>query len=173
VENSLFASHEPADEERLHRALNAVTAGVQISVQRRGDEEAFAVLLVLLGAATVLVLGGTFAATGLAAADMRQDLDTMSAVGAPPRVRRLVVAAQAAYISGLGAVAGLVGGVVAGAAMLLARWGADRPWVLDAAEAVHIPWGFLAGLVVGLPLLAALVAGAFTRTWQARARRVG
>lgn len=173
AENLLYAVHEPADEARLYRALNAVTSGVQLYVQRSGDEEEFAVLLVLLGAATVLVLGGTFAATGLAAADMRQDLDTMSAVGAPPRVRRLVVAAQAAYISGLGAVAGLAGGAVAGAAMLQARWDADRPWVLDTAEAVHIPWGFLAGLVIGVPLLAALVAGAFTRTRPVRARRVG
>ncbi|TDD47775.1 FtsX-like permease family protein [Nonomuraea terrae] len=171
VERHLYAAHVPADEARLQRALNTVASGVNISVERRGDEDALTVLLVLLGAAMVLVLGGTFAATGLAAADMRQDLDTMSAVGAAPRVRRLVVAAQAAYLSGLGAAVGLAGGAVGGAALIRWNWETGiHPG--GHPQVVEIPWLFLAGLVVGLPLLAALVAGTFTRTRPARARRV-
>ncbi|PZG21625.1 ABC transporter permease [Nonomuraea aridisoli] len=180
VENRLYAAHVPADEARLFRAFNTVTPGVQVHVERRGDEGAFTVLLVLLGAAMVLVLGGTFAATGLAVADMRQDLDTMTAVGAAPRVRRLVVAAQAAYLSGLGALVGLAGGVVAGAALIRAGWNtfsivgpSSREIVeMSRPEIFEIPWLFLAGLVIGLPLLAAVVAGTFTRTRPVLARRV-
>ncbi|MGN9839028.1 hypothetical protein ACTMTI_12995 [Nonomuraea sp. H19] len=37
---------------------------------------------------------------------------------------------------------------------------------------IDIPWLFLAGVVIGLPLLAALVAGTFTRTRLTLARRV-
>lgn len=174
AERRLYAAGVTADRDSLWRALDAVSAGVYVDVERRWDEDTVPVLFLMLGAAMVLVLGGTFAATGLAAADMRQDLDTMSAVGAPPRVRRFVVAAQAAYISGLGAAVGLAGGTVAGAAMIRAgRNAGGLGWRPSEPEIFDIPWVFLAALVVGLPLLAALVAGAFTRTRQARTRRVG
>ena len=73
-------------------------------------------LWLLLGAALVLVLGGTLVATGLAAADMRPDLTTMAAVGAPPGTRRLVVAGQAGFIAGLGVLIGAVAGSVTGIA---------------------------------------------------------
>ncbi|MFI7703428.1 FtsX-like permease family protein [Nonomuraea sp. NPDC049480] len=158
------------------RVVGAETAFVHVEQGYEGDR--FFVLLILLGAALVLVLGGTFAATGLAAADMRQDLDTLSAVGGAPRVRRLVVAAQAAYISGLGAVVGLAAGAVSG---IVATWPLTtpagfrqpgEPLVTFGPATIDVPWLFLAGVVIGLPLLAALVAGAFTRTRLVPARRV-
>ncbi|TMS00735.1 FtsX-like permease family protein [Nonomuraea basaltis] len=177
AERVVYASHLPADEEGLRRDLRAVSEIASVDVERTYDEDLFVTLFVLLGAALVLVFGGTFAATGLAAADMRQDLDTMSAVGGPPRVRRLVVAAQAAYISGLGALVGVVGGAVSGIAL---TWPLTRMNDREPGEAfydpgpttISIPWLFMAGVAIGLPLLAALVAGAFTRTRLALARRV-
>jgi putative ABC transport system permease protein len=178
VERVLYAAHVPEDERRLTndlRVLGADTAYVR--VERGYDQDRFFVMLLLAGAAMVLVLGGTFAATGLAAADMRQDLDTMSAVGGPPRVRRLVVAAQAGFISGLGALVGLAGGVITGVAL---TWPLTRSGNRGPGEAffdlgpttIDVPWLFLAGVVIGLPLLAALVAGTFTRTRLVPARRV-
>ncbi|RVX44270.1 putative ABC transport system permease protein [Nonomuraea polychroma] len=177
AERLLYASYVPDDEERLDRDLSVVGGGVFVSVEKRFDDFLPTVLLMLLGAALVLVLGGTFAATGLAAADMRQDLDTMSAVGGAPVVRRLVVAAQAAYISGLGALTGLAGGLVSGVALTwpMTRTGYREPGAAffdPGPTTIDIPWWFLAGIVVGLPLLAALVAGAFTRTRLVLARRV-
>ncbi|MGP3956088.1 FtsX-like permease family protein [Nonomuraea sp. 3N208] len=177
AERVLYTSHVPADVERLERDLGVVGGGAFVDVEQRADESVAGMLLMLLGAAIVLVLGGTFAATGLAAADMRQDLDTMAAVGGAPLVRRLVVAGQAAYISGLGALAGLAGGAVSGIALTwpMTRTGNREPGAAfydPGPTTIDIPWVFLAGLVIGLPLLAALVTGAFTRTRLVLARRV-
>ena len=47
-------------------------------------------LLLLMAAAGLIALGAAGIATGLAAADRRADLSTLAAVGAPPRVRRLL-----------------------------------------------------------------------------------
>ncbi|MCK2212757.1 ABC transporter permease [Actinomadura sp. ATCC 31491] len=175
ADRALYAAYEPVDEDRLNRELNAVSGAVFTDVERPYDRDLTGYLLALLGAALVLVLGGTFAATGLAAADMRQDLDILSAVGGAPRVRRLVVAAQAACVSGLGALVGLAGGVPVGVALTspYARSYVTGGGVLlsHGESQVHVPWVFLAVVVAGLPLLAALVTGAVTRTRWAPARR--
>ncbi|MEV0230430.1 FtsX-like permease family protein [Nonomuraea sp. NPDC050786] len=172
VERVLYTSYVPDDDLGLNTEITILVGeGAFADVNKGYGEDRFMVLLVLLGAALVLVLGGTFAATGLAAADMRQDLDTLTAVGGPPRVRRLVVAAQAAYISGLGALVGLVGGTVSGIAL---TWPLTRSSmeVYAGPQVIAIPWLFLAAVVVGLPLLAAVVAGLCARTRMTLARRV-
>ncbi|MEW1840414.1 FtsX-like permease family protein [Nonomuraea angiospora] len=175
-QRALYAAYTDVDDQRLTTELTAAIGDqASVFVERGTAEDRFVTLLILLAAALVLVLGGTFAATGLAAADMRQDLDTLSAVGGTARVRRLVVAAQAAYISGLGALVGLVAGTVSGIALTwpLTR-GIYRSMELfnPGATTIAVPWLFLAGVVVGLPLLAALTAGLFTRTRLVLARRV-
>ncbi|MEV4106979.1 FtsX-like permease family protein [Nonomuraea sp. NPDC049695] len=172
VERVLYASYVPDDEQRLNTEIRTLVGeGAFAAVNEGYGEDRFMVLLVLVVAALVLVLGGTFAATGLAAADMRQDLDTLAAVGGPPRVRRLVVAAQAAYISGLGALVGLVGGTVSGIAL---TWPLTRSSVevYRGPQVIAVPWLFLAAVVVGLPLLASVVAGLCARTRLVLARRV-
>ncbi|MFI9592205.1 FtsX-like permease family protein [Nonomuraea sp. NPDC052265] len=176
VERLLYTASPPQDERRMEADLRGEVDGNLFLYAERGNaEERAFVLMILLGAALVLVLGGTFAATGLAAADMRPDLNNLSAVGAAPRVRRLVVAAQAAYIAGLGAAVGLPAGSVAGVAVTwpLTRYGGGRSRdFLDGPAVIDVPWLFLAALVLGLPLVAALVAGLFTRTRLVLARRV-
>ncbi|AQZ69123.1 putative ABC transporter integral membrane protein [[Actinomadura] parvosata subsp. kistnae] len=155
------------DLQRFSDHLQSVTTHAYAGLAQDHTAQKLATLLAAaLAAAVVLVLGGTFAATGLAVADMRRDLDTLHAVGGRPLTRRLVVAAQAGYIAGLGALIGLVAGAVTGrslSASMAWMWG-DNP--------VVVPWAFLAALVLGLPLLAALLAGLFTRTRAKPARRV-
>ncbi|MEU1723532.1 FtsX-like permease family protein [Nonomuraea sp. NPDC005692] len=175
VERSLYVASLPQDERRMEADLRGeLDSDMYLYSEREEGEERASVLMLLLGAALILVLGGTFAATGLAAADMRPDLNNLSAIGAAPRVRRLVVAAQAAYIAGLGAVVGLVGGVVGGLAL---TWPMQRRGEFGQnggmeGSVIDVPWLFLAAVVVGLPLVAALVAGLFTRTRLVLARRV-
>lgn len=114
-------------------------------------------LWVLFGTAFFFVVSGTFIATRLAAADSRPDLATVHAVGGSPRVRRLLLAGQAGYIVGLGALTGAVTGTVAGVALA---------WPLTeraGSLTIAIPWLFVLGVVVGLPLLAMLLAGGLMR----------
>ncbi|MBT2235724.1 FtsX-like permease family protein [Nonomuraea sp. NEAU-A123] len=176
-ERRLYAMYRPADQERLTRDLSAISGRVDLYAERGRGNDLTVVLWILLGVAMVLVLGGTFAATGLAAADMRRDLDTMSAVGAPSRSRRLVIAGQAGYIAGLGAVVGVVAGAVAGIAlswpMAVGRQRGGEAFPFDPGPTtVAVPWLFLVALVLGLPLLAALVAGLSARTRLVLARRL-
>ncbi|MGW0806997.1 FtsX-like permease family protein [Nonomuraea sp. NPDC002799] len=166
AERRLYAMHQPADPERFERDLRAVHGNVHVALTRSDDEIVYLLAAALAGA-LILVLGGTLAATGLAAADMRGDLDTLSAVGGRPRTRRLVVASQAGYIAGLGAVLGLAGGIVAGVAL---TWRTASRYGLP--EYFSVPWAFVAAVVLGLPLLAALLAGLFTRARPRLARRV-
>ncbi|GGQ02878.1 FtsX-like permease family protein [Streptosporangium pseudovulgare] len=165
-------------EVRLGRELTIMAGPVGVAFMRDIDSYGFVKPLLFLAAA-VLALGGTLAATGLAAADLRPDLATMAAVGAKPGTRRLVVAGQAGFITALGALAGALAGIPAGIAVAGASmpygyraWAPDSSSFLDRLPAVELPWLFLAALVVGLPLLAALVAGTFTRVRVTLTRRV-
>ncbi|GII55745.1 hypothetical protein Pth03_41340 [Planotetraspora thailandica] len=139
-------------------------------------------IFLLAAAAAVLVLGMTFVATALAAAEARPDLAVMSAVGAAPRTRRAVKAGQALVIALTGVTLGVAGGLVAGVAARLPRtagsmgapkFGADGT-PLSAHPApftIDVPWNLVALLVVGLPLLAALVCAVFTRSRLPAPRR--
>ncbi|GGQ02887.1 ABC transporter permease [Streptosporangium pseudovulgare] len=173
----------PAERTRLERELAATAGRAEVTIQSGLGRGVLPQLALLLAAAAVLALGGTLAATGLAAADLRPDLATMAAVGAKPGTRRLVVAGQAGFITALGALAGAPQGVAIGVAALwpvlapgrTISMPPHRGWLPPfPAEppVVAVPWVFLTALVVGLPLLAALVAGTFTRVRVTLTRRV-
>jgi putative ABC transport system permease protein len=174
------------EETRFRRDLAAVSAGKAGAYLERGFDGGYLApqLWLLLGAALVLVLGGTFVATGLAAADLRPDLATMAAVGAPPGMRRLVIAGQAVFIAGLGVLVGALAGVVTGigAAWPMTTRTRELVYLMEGhGEAlplpqgpptIELPWLFLAAVVVGLPVLAAAVAALFARTKVTLTRRI-
>ncbi|GII61966.1 hypothetical protein Skr01_20510 [Sphaerisporangium krabiense] len=175
------AVHQVTSEEeaRIARQVAAVTSLAYITLEQ-GPRRDWIPFLVLIGAAVILVLGGTFAATGLAAADARPDVATLGAVGAPPRLRRLVTAGQAWFVAAtgvtLGALVGLVPGIATtwqmnvfpGYDVWLSRSSISRLPV----PVVVIPWPSIVALVVLLPAVAALVAGLLSRTRIPLARRM-
>ncbi|NUW34928.1 ABC transporter permease [Nonomuraea sp. SMC257] len=172
VEHELYLRYRPADEERFEQDLLAVDMRVNAQVELGHVDRDTEMLVAALALTALLVLGGTFAATGLAAADMRRDLDTLSAVGGARRTRRLVVAAQAAFVAGVGTLVGLVAGLVTGIALAFAMNSAFVMAGMAGSTVIAAPWPYLAAIVLGLPLLAALVAGGFTRTRWTPARRL-
>ncbi|GAA4713941.1 putative ABC transport system permease protein [Promicromonospora umidemergens] len=111
-------------------------------------------------AAVFLALVGTWSAVALSAVDARPDLATLAAVGAGPSARRRVVAAQAATISVIGSVLGLVAGTLIGVG-----------WTLLTAYPLAVPWRQLAALAVAVPLLAAVAAWTVTRSGVTLTRR--
>ncbi|MGJ6962219.1 FtsX-like permease family protein [Streptosporangium sp. G11] len=175
-------STTPEQEERLHAAVQDVGFPVAAWVERgfRDDSMAATLLAFALGAA-VLVLGGTFAATSLAVAEGRPDRATLAAVGATGRVQRLLVAGQAAFVAGLGVGAGTLIGLVSGVASAFSRFYRDQMFGGGSVRgmssglvhfSVDVPWLMLAGVLVGLPLLAALLAGSCVRTRVVLTRRL-
>lgn len=177
AERRLYTSGTASQAEaaRLQLDLRAVAGRAKVRVEVGFQPEGTGYLWLILAVGAVLVLGATFAATGLAAADLRPDLGTMAAVGARRVTMRLVVAAQAGYIAGLGALVGAAAGLANGAAMAwpLTEWeprgvsvDTSKPPFTEPAwpPTVGVPWLLLVALTVGLPLVAALVSGSFAGT---------
>ncbi|WP_155336318.1 ABC transporter permease [Acrocarpospora corrugata] len=171
-------------ERRLGARVSALSGQAQLTVERgsqvREEDLTLAVLALVAG---LLVLVAAVVATALAAADARPDLDTMAAVGASPWTRRLIVASQGAFIAGLGTLTGVLAGLPPG---VLAAWavtgipqggstyGADTSTALEfvSTPIVAVPWALLAGMVLVLPLVAALITGVFARTGIRLGRRL-
>lgn len=144
----------------------------------RGYRSPYPIFLLVVGIASVVVaLGSTLAVVGLAAAEGRADVATLAAVGAAPRVRRRLAAAQAGVVAVLGTVLGCVSGIVSGITLVvLSRrdiTASSGSGTLRAGWEIVVPWERLSVLVVGLPLLAVVAAALFTRSRLPMVRRLG
>lgn len=120
----------------------------------------FLVLAVISGLVT---LAASAVAVGLATSEMRNDLSTLAAVGAGPRLRRRLAAAQAGLIVGLGALLGVAAGIAPAAGMVAFR--GDLSW--------QVPWLPLTLTVLVAPALAVLLTTVFTRPQLTLVRRLG
>ncbi|MFJ2031944.1 ABC transporter permease [Streptosporangium sp. NPDC087985] len=176
----------PEQEQRLSVPVRAVTSKVAVRTERgsrqNDDSGALRTLWIMAALASVVVLGGTLAASGLAATDARSDLDTLSAVGARPLTRRLVAAGQATVVAGFGVPLGLLVGLVPGLALasqVSLRHGGEPEIGLNGVPfekvgvVLSVPWPTLLAVGIGLPLLAALIAMASARTKVTLVRRTG
>ncbi|SDK04417.1 putative ABC transport system permease protein [Nocardioides sp. YR527] len=164
VENARLGVDAETD---LDEALAAGQFPATIMIERGYQETDTAVivwlLLVTLGA--VLMIGGALTATHLALNDARPDLATLSAVGARTRTRRGVAASYALVVTLLGAVPGALIGFVPGIAIsypITTEGWPERDSV--AAHYLEIPWDLVGIVVVGLPLLIALIVAVTTRS---------
>ncbi|MGW6502554.1 FtsX-like permease family protein [Nonomuraea angiospora] len=166
AERQLYAMYRPPADSTLARDLAKVTPRVTVASEEGYRNVPDPGLWGWLVGALVLVVGGTLTATRLAAADMRPEQATMVAIGAPARTLRALVAGQALYISGLGALVGLLAGTVTGLALTrpMTTHGAGDP------ATIAMPWPFLVAVVVGLPVLAS-AAALITRTGRPFVRR--
>lgn len=150
--------------ERLNGAVHAVAGNLGVEVEQGAQyrEEPFVWILGLVAA--LVALGAAGIATGLAAADGRADLATLGAVGASPRVRRLLSLSQSGVISGLGAVLGVLAGLGTTAVLIAAlNAGGDHLRFGDAPMRLFLPWETIA-LVLAVPLIAMTGAGLLTRS---------
>jgi putative ABC transport system permease protein len=152
-------------ESDLRQVLAGTTRASYLYTERGYQEsgEERVVLWILYGLAAVLMVGGTLTATFLALSDARPDLATLSAVGAPPLLRRAVAAAYAVSVGLLGALLGAAVGLVPGIAVSypLTRTFGEAP---GPAHYLSIPWLEIGAVVLALPLLTALVVGLLARS---------
>lgn len=152
-----------AEEDAATEALRKTGIPAENLYVERGYESEYGLgLLGLVGAAAAITLGAAGIATGLAQADSRPDHATLAAIGAEPRLRRRLAAAQALSIAGLGTVLGIAAGFVPAVAFIAA---------LPRLE-LAIPWVNLALILAGIPALAAGFAFVFTRSRLPLERRI-
>jgi putative ABC transport system permease protein len=129
--------------------------------ERRGRDYGpmFLIMAAVSGAVT---LAAVAVAVGLATSEMRDDLSTLTAAGAAPRLRRRIAAAQAGLIVGIGVLLGLLGGIAPAAGMVAFR--ADLDW--------RVPWLPLLLTVIVVPVLAVAGTALFTRPRLVLVRRL-
>lgn len=159
----------PAEESRAYAAALRADTGAYVTVERGYTGAQPLTVWVLAAAALVVGLGATGISVALAGAEARPDLATLAAVGAAPVVRRRVAAAQAGVLSVVGALVGAVTGLALGRVLVVserARAAYDPTWV------VTVPWGAVAVVVLGVPLLSVAGAWLLTRSRLPMVRRV-
>ncbi|WP_405112543.1 FtsX-like permease family protein [Micromonospora sp. NBC_01405] len=162
----------PDQQDRFDAELRRL-APLRVVVERgRPDTDQRPILLLLAIVSGLVTVGAAAVATGLAAAEGRADLSTLAAVGASPRVRRVLSLCQAGVIAGLGSALGIAAGLGTAVIVLAAtnRRYAEA-WPVEEPYPVVVPWLTL-GVLVVVPLVAMLGAGLFTRSRLAVERRL-
>ncbi|MEK9519500.1 FtsX-like permease family protein [Streptomyces sp. NPDC087908] len=169
--------------QKLDGELTKLGSDVDLRVEEGFVNSYSLILLSLAIFAGLVTVGAAGIATGLAQADAEADLKTLAAVGAPPRVRRTLSGFQCGVVAAMGVLLGSAAGVLPAVGLRLNeerqqfRWheesmaqgwstAADAPYV-----PIVIPWETLAGLLVAVPVGAALLAALVTRSRGALARR--
>ncbi|MGM7671039.1 FtsX-like permease family protein [Microbacterium sp. A93] len=125
--------------------LSADDLWLSSMAQSAGDR--FPVQWLVAGLVGLLVISVAGLTTGLALADARRDHAVLSSVGAPPGTRKSMAAAQ----TFTGALLGTALGVPVGAIAVVGIG------LIDLYSAAWIPWPQLAVLVLGVPVLAAVL----------------
>jgi putative ABC transport system permease protein len=157
------AEIDAANAALLAGSTSAGSLGVIETEKGLNDGKLLLVPLALLAISTLVTFGVTAISTALSAAESKGDFATLSAVGATPGVRRRLAMGQAGVLALLGGILGIAAGLVPMGAVI-----AVRSDVLT----LTIPWQVIALALVGVPLLAALGAGLFTRSRLPLARRL-
>ncbi|MET7833932.1 FtsX-like permease family protein [Micromonospora sediminicola] len=157
----------PPTERQRERLTEELAEVVELSAQMataQPPSNQRPLLLLLAAASGVITLGAAAVATGLAAAEGRRDLSTLAAVGADPRVRRVLSLWQAGVIAGIGSALGIVAGLGSAAVILAAlnqRYA--QSWPVQPPYPLTVPGQTMTVLVV-VPLVAMLGAALLTRS---------
>ncbi|WP_433164256.1 FtsX-like permease family protein [Kribbella sp. CA-247076] len=125
-----------------------------LTVEQGYRSPARAFLIGIITAATVVTLLGVAISVSLSAAEGRADLATLAAIGAQPRRRRNLAAAQAWVLGQLGCVLGVGVGALYGYTAH-AAFGSPR---------FMVPWLEIGAIVLVVPLFAGLLAWLMTRS---------
>jgi putative ABC transport system permease protein len=137
------------------KTINEVLpANAQLSVERGFQSQLAATGRVLLGITGALVIVAALISTALSQVEARPDLATLTAVGAPPGLRRRFAAAQAGILVLVGVVAGQLVGIPAGIAFAASNSRGDTGGGAGRL-AVAVPWHLSGLLLVGAVLIAA------------------
>jgi putative ABC transport system permease protein len=156
----------PAELERVNKLLadDASDSGdLSVSVAQPPDQQDRVTILLLAAASAFVTLAATGIAVGLSAAESRDDAILLAAIGAAPRVRRVLSGAQAGLISVLGTVLGIPAGLIPAAGVISTHSDSMR---------FVVPWGPMAIGCLVAPVLVVLLSGACTRPRLPMPRRL-
>jgi len=153
----------PSDrqEQAAQGALDLLRPNLTLRIERGYADNYSVMLLALVLGAAVITIGAAGIATALSNVDGRQDLTTLAAVGASPRVRRLLSMSRAGVIAVLGTVLGTLAGFVPSVGLIFVQRAMDR---FPTSRPLAVSWPSLIVTAVVAPLIAIAVAGLFSRS---------
>ncbi|MDX2918821.1 MULTISPECIES: FtsX-like permease family protein [Streptomyces] len=168
-------AEEQAAHAALDRAGNRAYLMSSNEIFRTQDDT---ILLILALFAGVVTLGAAAITTGLSKADAEADLTTLSAVGAPPGVRRSLSGFQCLVVALTGVLLGTAAGLVPAVALRLTDLRAALAEMREdpmqsAYTPIVMPWETVGLLALVVPVLAGLLAAALTSSRLTLARRAG
>lgn len=121
----------------------------------------------------IIALGATAVSTGLIIAESKQDMTTLGAVGAEPRVRKRFAMWQTVVIAWLGAVLGIVAGLIAYALISSAmNRNLKNNYPFEVLYGWELPWANFGISLLAVPLIAGIGALLFTRAKLPSERRI-
>lgn len=166
VDHPVSPVDAPSFQATIARQVPGASAQVIVPTMRSLVLPYVAALIAVVAAAATVAL-----VVALSASDMRPDLDTLDAIGAAPAMRRHVTTWQGVVLAlhaiPTAVLAGLVVGVLA--VITFAR---SRIFPTLTTLWPVVPWGALLGMLIGMPILCALVAIVLTPRHQKRLRRI-
>ena len=125
-----------------------------------------ALIAVVAAAATVALV------VALSSSDMRPDLDTLDAIGAAPAMRRHVTTWQGVVLALNAIPTAVLSGLVVGVLAVITFANSGIFPTLTNTLRPIVPWGALLGMLIGMPILCALVAIVLTPRHQKRIRLI-
>ncbi|QNE76293.1 FtsX-like permease family protein [Streptomyces finlayi] len=173
-------AHRPteAEDQATASAIELAGGGAYLMSGNRLGNGTDIVLLILALFAGLVTLGAAAITTGLAKADAEADLTTLGAVGAPPSVRRTLSGFQCLVVALTGVLLGTAAGLVPAVALRLIdlrdAMESMREQPMDSAYTpIVLPWETIGLLALVVPVLAGLLAAAFSGSQTMQARRAG
>ncbi|MFH9688203.1 FtsX-like permease family protein [Streptomyces sp. NPDC017413] len=170
-----------AESQATHAALDQAGNRAYLMTSNeafRRHDDTDTVLLLLALFAGVVTLGAAAITTGLSKADAEADLTTLSAVGAPPGVRRSLSGFQCLVVALTGVLLGTAAGLVPAVALRLTDLRAAladmrKDPMESAYTPIVMPWETVGLLALVVPVLAGLLAAGLTSSRLTLARRAG
>ena len=166
VEKQVSPVDAPSFQATIARQVPGASAQVIVPTMRSLVLPYVAALIAIVAAAATVAL-----VVALSASDMRPDLDTLDAIGAAPTMRRHVTTWQGVVLALNVIPTAVLSGLVVGVLAVITFANSHVFSTLTTLRPV-VPWGALLGMLIGMPILCALVAIILTPRHQKRIRRI-
>ncbi|MBK6887971.1 MAG: hypothetical protein IPH03_16980 [Tetrasphaera sp.] len=165
----------PISKDAEKKVTDRLSDSVHLSVERGFQRQDFMILAIVFGIAAFLLVTVTLISTALALAEQQSDMGTLAAVGATKGTRRSFAGAQAATVGAVGVGLGILVGIVAGVSLAYPAtsqgWDQISGQQVTLSPTIGIPALHLMLVLVGVPLLAALIAAGSIRRSPTVTRR--
>jgi len=157
ISHIVLRSRHPVTNEQLTDAktLAATVDGLSVTGPSDIAFKAGPIRVGVLAFTGLIALAIVGVAVALIAAESRRDRAVLDSIGASPRTRRAIAASSAALLTALAAILAVPAGFIPVTVVQLAS---------DDGYGVAVPWVSIATVIIILPAIAGLVAGALSRT---------